>query len=160
MQAKKSTIVIAIALVAGAAIGFAGGTVAYRQRWFRPPGERPFDRMSRSLALTDVQRGRVRAVLEETKRELNQARLDYEAAQHRLMLKAYLRSRALLTPEQQAKFDRKFVPAELLDEARATVRREATVSAAAVAGTAAAATPSPAPSGPAPRGPVTSQSGA
>jgi hypothetical protein len=155
LQAKQSTIVIAVALVAGAVIGFAGSTVSYRQRWFRPPGERPFDRMSRSLGLSDVQRSQLRAVLEETKRELNQARLDYEAAQRRLMLKAYLRSRALLNPAQQSKFDRKFVPGELVREAQATARREAAASAAAVAGPALGPTPTPIP-----RGPVTSRSGA
>ncbi len=113
---------IALALVAGAAIGFAGSTFSYRHHWFRPPGERPFDRMSRSLGLSDVQRRQVQAVLNDTKKELSQARVDYEAAQRKLMVSAYLRSRALLTPAQQRKFDRKFVPPELLREARMTAR--------------------------------------
>jgi len=141
LQARQRTLLIAIALIAGAVIGFAGSTLSYRQRWFRPPGERPFDRMSRALALSDVQRGQVRAVLEETKRELNQARLDFEATQRRLMVKAYLRSRALLNPDQQIKFDRNFVPEELLREAQESARQDTTASSAPIVGAAPTASP-------------------
>lgn len=118
LQARQSLIVMAIALVAGAAIGFAASTLSYRYHWLRPPGEQPFDRMSRSLGLSDLQRAQMLAVLQETRRELVQARLDFEAAKRHLMVEAYLRSRALLDPNQQRKFDRKFVPRELLREAQ------------------------------------------
>lgn len=133
LQVRQSTFLIAIALLAGAVVGFGGSTVSYRHRWFRPPGERPFDRMGRALALSDVQRGQVRAVLEETKRELSQARVAFETTQRRLMLTAYLRTRALLDPDQQIKFDRKFVSDELLREAREkSARQEATASSAPI----------------------------
>ncbi len=134
MQARQRTLLIAIALIAGAVIGFASSTVSYRHHWFRPPGEQPFDRMSRALALSDLQRGQVRAVLEETKRELNQARLDFEATQRQLMVKAYLRSRALLNPNQQIQFDRQFVPKELLREAGESARQDTTASSAPIVG--------------------------
>jgi Spy/CpxP family protein refolding chaperone len=124
-MASRRALLMLVALAAGALVGFAGSSLSYHQRWFRPPGERPFDRMSRSLALSDTQRRQLHLILEETKQELNQARLDYESNQRRLMVKAYLESRAMLTPEQQAKFDRKFVPHELQEEARATGKQQA-----------------------------------
>jgi hypothetical protein len=131
LQARHRTLLVAIALIAGAVIGFGGSAVSYRHRWFRPPGERPFDRMGRALALSDVQRGQIGGVLEETKRELNQARLGFEMTQRGLMVKAYLRTRALLDPAQRMRFDRDFVPKELLREAGENrVRQEATASSA------------------------------
>jgi hypothetical protein len=156
LQVRKSTLLITAALIVGALIGFTGSMVFYRHYWIWAPGERPFDRMSRALTLSDVQRGQLRAVLYETKRELNQARFDFETKQRRLMIKAYLRSRALLNPAQQSRFDHKFVPQELLREARESAHEEATASnASAVVPVA----PTPTPSAAAPNS-LTSRSGA
>lgn len=58
--------------------------------------ERLFEEMKRDLGLTDEQAGQIRAILDETR---NQYRAARAAAGERI--------RALLTPEQQQKFDAK-----------------------------------------------------
>ena len=62
----------------------------------RHKDERLFEEMKRDLSLTDEQAGQIRAILDETR---NQYRAARAAAGERI--------RALLTPEQQQKFDAK-----------------------------------------------------
>lgn len=62
----------------------------------RDKEKRIFEEMKRDLSLTDEQAGQIRAILDETR---NQYRAARAAAGERI--------RALLTPEQQQKFDAK-----------------------------------------------------
>jgi hypothetical protein len=86
--------------------------------------------MSRALRLTPLQHDQISAILEQSRHELGQARQDFATTQRRVMVKALLRTQALLKPEQQIQFDREFVPAELLKQAHAAVNQEANVSSA------------------------------
>lgn len=68
---------------------------------------RKFEEMKRDLGLTDEQAGQIRAILDETRNEYRalreKCRPQYDAARSA----ARARIRALLTPEQQQKFDAK-----------------------------------------------------
>ncbi len=68
-------------------------------------GERMFDRMKSDLNLTDSQAEQVRAILDQTRNEFralrNQVQPQYDALRQQVRTKI----RALLTPEQQQKFD-------------------------------------------------------
>ncbi len=67
--------------------------------------KRRFEEMRRDLALTDEQAAQIRAILDETRNEYRalreKCRPQYDAARSA----ARARIRALLTPEQQQKFD-------------------------------------------------------
>lgn len=69
--------------------------------------EKLFEEMKRDLSLTDAQAGQIRVILDETRNEYRalreKCRPQYDAARQA----ARARIRALLTPEQQQKFDAK-----------------------------------------------------
>ena len=74
-----------------------GGEHVYEgRRPRRDKEQRIFEEMKRDLGLTDEQAGQIRAILDETRSQYRAARA---AAGERI--------RALLTPEQQQKFDAK-----------------------------------------------------
>ena len=64
-----------------------------------------FERMRHELNLTDQQTTAVRAILDETRNEYRALRTELRPRFEEPRLKARSRIRALLTPEQQQKFD-------------------------------------------------------
>jgi Spy/CpxP family protein refolding chaperone len=117
---KYGLLLTILALIAGIAIGFAGSTLAYRHGLLRIPGERPIQRMSRVLKLTPAQRDQIAEVMEDTRAKIQESRRDLQRQRHKLFIDAYVKIRALLTPEQQKTFDSEFVPRRLRSEAGQT----------------------------------------
>jgi Spy/CpxP family protein refolding chaperone len=66
-----------------------------------------FERMKRDLSLNDQQAAQIRAILEETRNEYRQLRAEVRPRYDGVRQNARTRIRALLTPEQQQKFDAK-----------------------------------------------------
>ena len=64
-----------------------------------------FERMRRELNLTDQQTTTVRTILDETRNEYRALRTELRPRFEEPRMKARARIRALLTPEQQQKFD-------------------------------------------------------
>jgi hypothetical protein len=117
LQGKYNTLLIAIALVAGLVVGFAGSTLAFRHRLLRIPGEGPFQRMDRVLNLTPAQKAQVGEVMEDTRDKIQQARRDFQRQRRKSLDDAYIKIRGLLTPDQQKRFESEFVPPTLRKEA-------------------------------------------
>lgn len=105
----KGWLLVAVAAVS-VAIGFAASSLAYRHGWLGV-GRRPFiERMQRKLDLTPSQREQIIQIINETRAEMMTLREQFEQQRHETMHQARARVRALLTPEQQEKFDREFKP--------------------------------------------------
>lgn len=136
MPSKQTIIVLAVALVAGVALGFAGSTAAYRYGFVRLPGERPVQRMARILNLTPIQLEQVQDIMTDTRHKLEQKRDDFHRQRRECFVDAYIRIRALLTPDQQKIFDNRLVPPRIKAEAQQRARTES-------GGGALAPTPSP-----------------
>jgi Spy/CpxP family protein refolding chaperone len=117
LQGRYSSLLVAIALVAGLVIGFAGSTLCYRYGFLRIPGERSLQRMTRVLKLTPGQRDQIHQVMEDTRDKILQTRRDLRHQRRQLFIEAYMKIRAMLTPEQQKTFDSQFVPPRIRDEA-------------------------------------------
>jgi Spy/CpxP family protein refolding chaperone len=96
--------------VAGLAIGFAASSLAYRYRWLGVPRGPFIERMQRELNLTPAQRDQILQIINETRAKVMSLREEFKHQRHETMLQARTRVRALLTPEQQEKFDRDFRP--------------------------------------------------
>ena len=92
--------------------------MAYRYGLLRIPGERPMHRMSRLLNLTPSQREQIGEVMQDTHARMRDLRSNFQRERRRLFVDTYMRIRALLTPEQQTKFDREFVPPRFRAEAQ------------------------------------------
>jgi hypothetical protein len=114
---KNGIVLLFAALLAGLALGFAGTTTAYRMGWLHPPGGGPMEKMSRELDLTPGQREQVGEVMEDTRARVGQLRRNFQRQRRRILLGAYIQIRGLLTPDQQARFDRDFVPPRFRSEA-------------------------------------------
>ena len=69
--------------------------------------EEVFERMKRDLDLNDQQAAQIRAILEQTRDEYRQLRAEVRPRYDGVRQTARTRIRALLTPEQQQKFDAK-----------------------------------------------------
>ena len=69
--------------------------------------EEVFERMKRDLNLNDQQATQIRAILDETRNEYRQLRAEVKPRYDAVRQNARTRIRALLTPEQQQKFDAK-----------------------------------------------------
>lgn len=67
--------------------------------------EKMFDRMKSDLSLTDSQAEAVRAILDQTRNEFRALRNQVEPQYDALRQQTRAKIRALLTPEQQQKFD-------------------------------------------------------
>jgi Spy/CpxP family protein refolding chaperone len=117
LQGKYGLLVLAAALLAGSAIGFASTSLAYRLHWLEAPGQNLIDRMSDDLALTPSQREQVGEVMRGTHERVTRMRADFQHQRRRLLLDAYLKISAVLSPDQRARFDREFVPPRFRDEA-------------------------------------------
>jgi protein CpxP len=89
------------AALTGLARSRAGGGAEARERAMH---ER-FEKMRTELNLTDQQTTSVRAILDETRNEYRALRKELRPRFEEPRLKARARIRALLTPEQQQKFD-------------------------------------------------------
>ena len=110
MLAKFNPLSIAVALVAGLGIGFVATTFVYSRNLLRLPGEGPLQRMDRVLKLTPAEKVQIGEVMEDTRAKVQEARRSFQQQRRKLLLEAYVRIRAILTPEQQPDFDRYFVP--------------------------------------------------
>jgi Spy/CpxP family protein refolding chaperone len=106
---NKSWLFVAIA-IAGLAIGFAASSLAYRYRWLSLPHEPFIERMQHELNLTPAQRDQILQIINETRAKVMNLREDFQRQRHEQMQQARARVHALLTPEQQEKFDREFRP--------------------------------------------------
>jgi Spy/CpxP family protein refolding chaperone len=97
-----------VVAVAGLAIGFAASSLAYRYRWLGVPRGPFIERMQHELNLTPTQRDQILQIVNETRSKVMNLRQEFQHQRHETMLQARARVRALLTPEQQEKFDREF----------------------------------------------------
>jgi len=98
-------VVFALGSVTGAAL-----TGLYRSRAGSGAGgpearDKRFEKMRNELKLTDQQTTTVRTILDETRNEYKTLRTELRPRFEEPRLKARNRIRALLTPEQQQKFD-------------------------------------------------------
>jgi Spy/CpxP family protein refolding chaperone len=118
LQGRSNAILLAAALVAGLAIGFAASTLAYRYKLLHVPGETLVERMNRMLSLNPSQREQIGEVMEDTRAQVMEMRRNLLRQRRRLMIAAYLKVRALLNPAQQKKFDDEFIPPRFRAEAR------------------------------------------
>lgn len=99
----------AIAVVAGLLIGFAATNFAYRHHIFAVPGSHSFlARLDRDLELSPQQRGQVVDLVNDTRAKMRQLEEDSYRQRYQLIMQTHDKIRALLTPEQQQKFDRDF----------------------------------------------------
>jgi Spy/CpxP family protein refolding chaperone len=117
LPGKQSIAFLIAALLAGLALGFAGTTTAYRYGWLHQPGGGPVERMSRDLGLTPSQREQVAEVMEDTRARVGHLRREFQKQRRKVLLNAYIEIRALLTPDQQKRFDQDFVPPRFRTEA-------------------------------------------
>jgi len=67
-------------------------------------------RMQRELNLTPAQHDQILAIINETRPKMMKLREDFERQRHETITQARAQVRALLTPEQQEKFDHEFRP--------------------------------------------------
>jgi hypothetical protein len=107
---KSNILLIAVAVIAGLLVGFAVSTFAYRHRWLRVPGAPILERMSEDLKLTPEQRAQIVQVMRDTRSQLREQHHQFETERHTILSGAFAKIRALLTPEQQARFDKDFAP--------------------------------------------------
>jgi len=99
-----------VVAVAGLAIGFAASSLAYRYRWLGVPRGPFIERMQHELNLTPTQRDQILQIVNETRSKVINLREEFQQQRREQMRQASARVRALLTPEQQEKFDREFKP--------------------------------------------------
>ncbi|MCA1556934.1 MAG: hypothetical protein LC731_00140 [Acidobacteria bacterium] len=69
--------------------------------------EKVFERMKRDLDLNEQQGTQIRVILEQTREEYRQLRAEVRPRYDSVRQSARMKIRALLTPEQQQKFDAK-----------------------------------------------------
>lgn len=111
---SRTKVIMWLVLVAVFVLGSVTGAALsglYRSRASndRPNRERAmrerFDKMRTELNLMDDQTKQIRAILDETRNEYRKLREELKPRFEEPRLKARARIRALLTPEQQQKFD-------------------------------------------------------
>src|SRR5579875_1407920 len=95
-------------------VGFAASTLLYRYRILRVPGEPVIKRIVRELDLTATQRQQIFDIIHETHRKVHQLRREmhreFIRRREQIFRDSYMRIRAILTPEQQKKLDKRFIP--------------------------------------------------
>ncbi len=106
----KIWLVLMVVFVLGCATGAALDVLYHSRAANRRDGrehdiQARFDTMRRDLNLTDEQATAIRVILDETRGEYQALRKDLRPRFEEPRLKARTRIRALLTPEQQQKFD-------------------------------------------------------
>ncbi len=110
LQGKYGLMVLVAVLLAGAAIGFASTSLAYRLHWIEAPRQTLVDQMTHDLKLDPSQREQVGAVMRHTHDRITAMRVGFQRQRRQLLLDAYLQISAILTPGQRARFDAEFVP--------------------------------------------------
>ena len=104
----KVWLVLVVVFVLGSITG-AALTGLYRSRASADRPEKAmhdrFEKMRRELNLTDEQTTQIRAILDETRNDYRKLREELRPRFEEPRQKARARIRALLTPEQQQKFD-------------------------------------------------------
>lgn len=83
------------------------GNAPSEMRGRRGDKEENFERMKRDLNLSDQQATQIRAILDQTREEYRQLRAEVRPRYDTVKQNARTKIRALLTPEQQQKFDAK-----------------------------------------------------
>ena len=101
-----------LAVAAALLVGFVASTLAFRYRLLRLPGESVVARMDRELHLTPAQRSQIRDIMKDARLRIMQYGQDFRRQRRETFLRAMHQIRATLTPEQQEKFDRDFLPYE------------------------------------------------
>ncbi|MGH7913425.1 MAG: Spy/CpxP family protein refolding chaperone [Candidatus Binataceae bacterium] len=101
---------LVVVAIVGLAIGFAASSFAYRHRWLGVSHEPFIERMQHQLNLTPAQHDQILQIVNETRSKVMNLRQEFQRQRHEQMRQARARVRALLTPEQQEKFDREFKP--------------------------------------------------
>ncbi len=108
MPARFNILTVMLAVAGGLLAGFAASTLAYRYRILRVPGEPVLMRMSRELKLTPDQRDRIATIMQEVRLQVRQSRREMMEQRRHSYMDALSKIRDVLTPEQQARFDRDF----------------------------------------------------
>lgn len=108
MPARFDSLFVALTLLAGLLVGFAGSTLAYRSGLLRVPHEGMVQRMDRMLKLTTAQHEQVLEVLQDSRFKVDQMRREFQHQRTQLLTQAFAQIRGILTPEQQKEFDRSF----------------------------------------------------
>ena len=101
-----------LAVAAALVVGFVASTLAYRYRILRLPGESVVARMNSELNLTSAQRSQIRDIMRDARLRIRQYEQDFRRQRHETFFQAMHQIRSTRTPEQQAKFDRDFLPYE------------------------------------------------
>ncbi len=102
---------ITLAVLAGVLLGFALSTFAYRHGLLGVPGPHAFiERLDHELKLSPDQLHQIDTVLRDTRVKMQQLHEDFRKQHQQLIFQTHDQIRALLTPEQQEKFDREFTP--------------------------------------------------
>ena len=100
---------ITLAVLAGVLIGFALTTFAYRHRMLRVPRPHSFiERLDHDLKLTPDQLHQIETLVRDKRAKMDQLHEDFRRQHQQLIFQTHDQIRALLTPEQQQKFDREF----------------------------------------------------
>ena len=110
MQGKYNFFSVLLGVAAGLAIGFVVTTFLYSKDFLRLPGEGPLQRLDRVLQLTPAEKMQIGEVMEDTRGKMQEARRESQQKRRKLLFEAYIKIRAILTPEQRPAFDRYFVP--------------------------------------------------
>ena len=110
MADKRSWPAILIAIAAGLLIGFTASTLAYRFRLLRVPGGNMIERLDREVHLSTDQRTKVRELVGQSRNRLREIRRESQQKRREVFTGTYSNIRAVLTPAQQAEFDRSFPP--------------------------------------------------
>lgn len=108
MPGKFNILTVVLAIAGGLLAGFAISTLLYRFRILRVPGEPVLARMSRELKLSADQRDQIATILQEARLRIRESRLKMIQRRRHIFLSALDKIRAVLRPDQQAKFDRDF----------------------------------------------------
>ncbi|MGH7947772.1 MAG: hypothetical protein ACREQF_00900 [Candidatus Binataceae bacterium] len=107
---KRSWPTILIAASAGLLIGFTASTLAYRFRLLRVPGGNMIERLDRDVKLTSDQRTKVQEMVGQSRKRLREIHRESQQKRREVFTETYGNIRAVLTPAQQAEFDRSFPP--------------------------------------------------
>jgi Spy/CpxP family protein refolding chaperone len=100
---------ITLAVIAGLLLGFAITTTAYRYHLLRVPGPHGFvDRLNKDLQLTPDQLHQIEVLMRDSHTKMDQLHDDFRRQHDQIIYQTHDQIRALLTTEQQQKFDRDF----------------------------------------------------
>ena len=124
MPVRFNAWTMVLAVAAAVLVGFVASTLAYRYRILRLPGEPIVARMDRELNLTPAQRSQIREIMRDARLRIMEHEQEFRRQRHETFLQAMHQIRATLTPEQQEKFDRDFLPYQARDEWRHERRQE------------------------------------